>query len=420
MKPLGLICLALGVAAAAAAEPGPPNRPAVDLTHFEPNLPLVFLQTTQQIVANLKVPCQVRLVPPGRAAAPNPAALPALIRFHGATSQGYPKKSFGLTLAAPARWLGLPARSHWVLNAAAVDRSLMRHKLSFDLFRSLPAAGGQRYAAASRFVEVNLNGRYHGVYLLMQRVDRALLELRDFDTNAASQACIYKAVDHSADFSQPGHAGYEQRFPDPALGEYWGPLDEFDRFVSGVAEGDFFAAQTGIGTRLDLACALDFHLLLLLTSNMDGNDKNFIFARNAPTAARPQPRFIFVPWDYDATFGRNWEASRVDPTAWLSNPLLDRLLGDPAYRQRFAARWRELRAREFSVANLRHRIDENARTLGPAVERNAARWEQPEGAPPNRQSFDEDLRQMKEWVAARTQWLDAEIARRAGAAATGR
>lgn len=417
---LHLLMLALMATTVSAAEAVPPNRASVVLTNFEPNLPVIFLQTTQRITSEVKVPCTARTMLPQGLEPGNTGALTGLIRFHGASSQGYPKKSFGLTLDGPVRWLGMRESQHWVLNAAFVDRSLMRHKLSYDLFRSLSGEGGRRYAADSRFVEVNLNGRYHGAYLLMERVDRALLELRRFDSNAASQACLYKAVDHAANFGHPGRAGYEQREPDPSAREYWGPLEEFNRFVSRAKDGDFFQMETGIASRLDLDNVIDFHLLVLLTSNMDGNDKNFILARNAATPAAPSPRFFFVPWDYDATFGRNWEASRVATTAWLSNHLFDRLQSDYAYRQKFAVRWRRLRAREFSLANLGRMIDENVRTLGAAVLRNATRWKTLDGPYPDRLTFEEDVLQMKEWITARTQWLDAEIARRGGVPATGR
>ena len=201
---------------------------------------------------------------------------------------------------------------------------------------------------------------------------------------------------------------------------YWAPLEELNRFVSGAKDRDFFDPEEGIGSRLDLACVMDLHLLVLLTSNIDGFDKNLMLARDASTAAVPKPRFFFVPWDYDATFGRNWEGSRVSPTKWLSNSLFDRLLGSPGYRQQFAARWKQLRAREFSVANIERLIDENARTLGDAVKRNASRWQTLERSYGNRLSFEEDLRQMKEWVAARTRWLEAEVAQRTGVSATGR
>ena len=422
MKTSGLLflTLALMTVTVPATEPVQTNRSQTVLTNFEPNLPVIFLQTTQRIASDVKVPCTVRTVFPQGLESGNTGALTGLIRFHCASSQGYPKKSFGLTLDGPVRWLGMRESQHWVLNAAFVDRSLMRHKLSYDLFRALSGKGGRRYAADSRFVEVNLNGRYHGAYLLMERADRALLELRRFDSNAASQACLYKAVDHAANFGHAGRAGYEQREPDPSAREYWGPLEEFNRYVSRAKEVDFFQPETGIGSRLDLDNVIDFHLCLLLTSNMDGNDKNFILARNAATTAAPNPRFFFVPWDYDATFGRNWEASRVDPTAWLSIHLFDRLQSDQAYRQKFAARWRQLRTREFSLANLGRMIDENVRTLGAAVPRNATRWKTLDGPYPDRLTFDEDVQQMKKWIVARTQWLDAEIDRRGSVPAPGR
>ena len=422
MKKFGSIFLALTLAAgvASAAELTQTNRPVVNDTNFEPNLPILFLQTTQRIPSEVKVPCGVGMVLPSEAKSGKTNTLPGLVRIHGASSQRYAKKSLGLSLDAPMRWLGLRESRSWVLNAAFVDRSLMRHKLSYDLFRSLSVSNAPRFASASRFVEVNLNGRYHGVFLLMERVDRALLELRRYDSNAASQACIYKAVDHAANFSQPGHPGYEQREPEPEVREYWGPMDEFNQFVSSATDTDFFHPETGVASRLDVDNAMDFHLLVLLTSNMDGIDKNFIIARDAPTPATPKPRFFFAPWDYDATFGRNWEASRVEPTAWQSNHLLDRLLSHQDYRKKFAARWQQLRNHQFSITNIERLMDENARTLGSAVRRNEARWKTLTGPYPDRLTFEGDLKEMKEWTAARLESLDQEITRRCRVPAAGR
>ncbi len=376
------------------------------------NLPVLHLDAKEPIVSERKVACTARLIlPPG--ATGGVEAVDGVVRVHGGSSQGYEKKSYGLTLEAPAQWLGMRKSTQWVLNAAFVDRSLMRHKLSYDLFRSLSSVDGKRYAVASRFVEVQLNDRYNGAYLLMERVDRALLDLRSYDGDAPSHACIYKAVDHAANFFQPGHEGYEQREPDAAAKAYWEPLDDFNRFVSSAPDADFRDPEKGIATRLDIDNAIDFQLLVLLTSNLDGITKNFVLARDAmlPDAPVP-PRFFFAPWDYDATFGRNWDASRVGAEAWLSNGLFERLHGDAGFRKRFAARWKQLREREFSVAAIHRLMDDNARELGAAAQRNAARWRTLDGPYPDRLSFEEDLAQMKEWVAARVKWLDEEIARR--------
>ena len=396
-----------------AAEQANAATPAVvSLTNFTPNLPIIFLQATQQIVSEQKVPCRVRMVLPNESVAASAGALSGLVRIHGASSQMYPKKSFSLTLDAPVPWLGMRESTQWVLMAAFVDRSLMRHKLSYDLFRSLSVSNAPRFATASRFIEVNLNGRYHGAYLLMERVDRAMLQLRRYDSNAPHHAVIYKAEDHVANFDRLGHAGWEQREPDILTGEYWGPLDRFNRFVSTTKDPEFFDLAKGIPARLDLDNAIDFHLLVLLTSNMDGIDKNLMLARDEPPTNAPVPRFFFVPWDYDATFGRNWNAARVSPNEWLSNHLFNRLLGEANYRQRFATRWKQLREREFSVATIHRMIDDNARTLGEAAKRNETRWRTLTGPYPDRLGFEEDLVQMKEWVVARTKWLDGEIERR--------
>jgi spore coat protein CotH len=330
--------------------------------------------------------------------------LTGLIRIHGASSQVYPKKSFGITLDRPVQWLGMKESAQWVLNAAFVDRSLMRHKLSYDLFRSLSRTNAPRFAAASRFVEVNLNGKYQGVYLLMERVDRGMMGLMRYDPNASEHACIYKAEDHCANFDRLGHDGYEQREPDPLTRAYWGPLDRFNKFVSTTSDQEFFNPANGIAPQLDLENTIDFHLLVLVTSNMDGFDKNLLLARDAPQTNGPPPRFFFVPWDYDATFGQNWHGAPFKPSAWLTNHLFERLLSDSAYRKNFAARWKQLRQREFSLPTIYAMIDENARTLGAAAERNQVRWE---GRP-----FQEEIARMKPWLEQRVKWLDQEIQRR--------
>lgn len=390
------------------------SAPSID---FIPNLPLILINTTNQIGGEVKSTCDIRVVTPGE---PVPvltnhaSAIPASIRYHGATSQQYPKKSFALTLQKAAPMLDLRTNSSWVLNAAFIDRSLMRHKLSYDLFRSLSATNAPRHAVASRFVEVFLNGRYRGVYLLMERVDRELLGLAPWRTNETHHSSIYKAEDHAANFSQPGHGGYEQREPDPAKhGEYWRPIDDLNRFISRTQQQEFFHPTSGIASRLDLANAIDFHLLVLFTCNIDGITKNFLIARDAPSPSNAQPRFTFVPWDYDGTFGRDWNATRVEDQRWLSNHLFDRLLSHPLYRQQMHTRWQTLRRGPFATETLHAAIDANARTLGPAAERNARRWTSANNFYPDTATFESDLDLMKGWIRSRGEWLDAQLQRRA-------
>ena len=395
----------------------PTNASATARIGWETNLPVLSLQITNPVNSETKVPCVLRVdLPPGQAWA-HTNVLTSGVRIHGASSRAYPKKSYGLTLDEPAPLLGFPASAHWILNAAYIDRSLMRHKLAYDLFRSLGGPGTNRFAAGSRFVEVNVNGKYNGVYLLMQRVDKQLMGLRSYQSNDTVHACIYKAVDHAANFSMPGHGGYEQRDPDPTTRPYWDPLDEFNRFVSRATAEEFSDPQTGIAARLDLDNAIDFHLLVLLAGNGDGITKNFFLAREGQATGPAKQRFSFAPWDYDGSLGRSWDTSRVPPSIWLSNHLFERLRQVPAYREKFVARWTHLSDHQFSMATVQGLIDVDARTLGEAARRNASRWPA-KGWPYHDQlTFDDDLAQMKEWVKARVEWMDGHINRNFGAQA---
>lgn len=129
-----------------------------------PSLPVIELSASQDISSEAKISCTVRWIPSptGVDRTENTKLLNGKIRIHGASAQSYEKKSLALSLDSPTRWLGLTSGRQWVLNAAYVDCSLMRHKLSYDLFQSLSSDGVRRHAASSRFVELRLNGQYHG------------------------------------------------------------------------------------------------------------------------------------------------------------------------------------------------------------------------------------------------------------------
>jgi spore coat protein H len=373
---------------------------------FEPNIPVVFVETPKPLQIGRVEKGSVRVVYPKGNQEHDTEKLAAELKYRGAVSLSYEKKSMAFELDSEKALAGMPERTHWILNAAFVDRSMMRHKLAYDLYAKMSEAGAPRFAAGSRFVEVFQNGDYRGAYLLTERVDRKLLKLRKFNKADEHHACIYKVIDHTPVFDMNGHSNYEQHEPNPRTNSYWAPLDEINRFCHSASESAFWDANTGIATRVDLADAIDFHLHLLMVSNTDGPDKNFIVARDGVQKGKA-PRFFFVPWDCDATFGRAWHGGRDGYQHWQSNHLFDRLLKDASYRKQFVTRWRLLRHKQFSTAAIHTMIDENVKELGAAAQRNAKRWGQSKrGDPPN---FEQDLAEMKDWVAKRGAWLDSRI-----------
>src|SRR5687768_2321825 len=94
------------------------------------------------------------------------------IETRGQSSQQFPKKSFAIELRdargedRKAPLLGMPADGDWVLYAPYNDKTLMRNVVAYRTARWMG-----RYAARMRFVRLRLNGRAHGVYVLMEKLE---------------------------------------------------------------------------------------------------------------------------------------------------------------------------------------------------------------------------------------------------------
>ena len=61
----------------------------------------------------------------------------ARAKFRGEWSQIYPKKSYTINLQSDPQLRALPEDNDWILSASYIDKSMMRHTYSFDLFRAM-------------------------------------------------------------------------------------------------------------------------------------------------------------------------------------------------------------------------------------------------------------------------------------------
>ena len=377
--------------------------------NYNPNLPILYIESKDKIMGNLEVPCTAKMLCPEGFEHFNTNLLSGRIKIRGRISRGYPKKSYALELDQSIRLLNMRKDDDWILNSAYIDRSLIRHKLSFDLFKSLSSKEKKRFAVESRFIEVYINGTYRGVYLLMERVDAKLVKLKKYSREDAYHSCIYKAVNHAANFEGTRHRGYTQKEPKRTVQIYWKPLDKFNRFVLSSTEEEFFHPETVIQFRLDIENAIDFHLLVLVTSNYDGITKNFYFSRDGQQSGPLRKRFFFTPWDYDGTFGRNWNSTITRHSDWLSNNLFTQLLSSETYRKQFIARWNYLHKRQFSVKAIHSLIDQYVLALGKSARRNFIRWPANAYIYADKVSFEDDIAHIKSWTEYRINWLHQEI-----------
>src|SRR6056300_504225 len=104
------------------------------------------------------------------------------IEYRGSTSYRLSdKKSYGVETwdetgnDLSVEVLGMPSEEDWILMGQVFrastntlfDTTFLFHRLGYELFRSMG-----NYAARSRFVELEINDQYLGIYLLMEKLKR--------------------------------------------------------------------------------------------------------------------------------------------------------------------------------------------------------------------------------------------------------
>lgn len=98
------------------------------------------------------------------------------IKVRGNTTAGAPKKPWNIKLSGKKSILGMEKGKKWCLLANSFDKSLMRNSLVYDF----GLQNGVTYTSQSRFVDIYINGKYNGNYLITEAVE-AKTERVDID-----------------------------------------------------------------------------------------------------------------------------------------------------------------------------------------------------------------------------------------------
>ena len=342
------------------------------------------------------------------------------IELRGQSSQRFPKQSWGLELRdrkgdnRNAALLGMPADDDWVLYAGYNDKTLMRNVLAYATARRL---GG--YAARTRFVEVRLDGRYHGVYVLMEKP-----KLHEDRIDLAEPAQLiewtfsWQARKKGRFFRLP-ESGYFLLFEDPEREDLGRRERAGVRASLAAAEralyGDGFRdPRTGWRAHVDARAAVDYLLVNELFKNQDAFHASTYLARGEGGRWRLGP-----VWDFDIAMGNSdygpsamLEGSMLEERAWAS-----RLYRDPAFVDALVARWEALRARGLRRDLLRSVGAHAARLQASgAAARNFARWpvlgvriwpNPPEAV--TRTTYASEVDALRSWLVQRIAWMDAHV-----------
>jgi len=314
------------------------------------------------------------------------------IAYRGSHIRDLSKKSYQVSFYKPKTFRG---SKHIHLNAEFKDPSLIRNKLSFDFFAELGVLSPE-----SRHIFLIQNARAEGVYLEIESVDENFLIRRDLPKGS-----IFYAVDGDANFSLMSdldketkrslRLGYERKVGTPEDDFY---LQEFIFNINTFSKSEF---EKEIHKFVDIDKYLRWVAGVIFTSNYDGFVHNYALYRNSETCL-----FEIIPWDYDATWGRdvNGKMMESDYVPYDGfNTLTARLLYVDTFRKQYQRLLKEIMEQQFTVGHMIPKAEKLTQLIRPYVLKDPYKKQDID-------KFDQELSVITKYIEERRKYLSRKLA----------
>ncbi len=360
------------------------------------------------------------------------------IELRGSSSLFFPKNNYAIEtkdafgMDMDTSFLGFPREEDWILHGPFSDKTLMRNVLTMHLGRSMG-----KYASRTRYVELVLNGIYHGVYVLMEkikrddaRVDVARLKEVDIAGDEVTGGYIFKV-----DRGEPAWISNFNMWNNPweklpyvlvypklediqpeQLDYIQSNVDSFERAVNSAF---YEYGGKSYDEYIDVNSFAEHFLLSELGKNVDAYRlSSYMYKKKDSDGGKiyAGPIWDFNLAFYNADYGEAWT-----PDGWMyyisqagAEPVWwNRLFLKPEFRDIINCRWQALREGPFHLDSIYAFIDEQSELLGDAIDRNFERWDiLDEYIWPNPEvsgSYEGEIENMKEWIADRIAWMDENM-----------
>ena len=372
------------------------------------------------------------------------------IEIRGSSSQYFPKKSYGFETWDEAgedldvSLAGYPEEEDWILYGPFSDKSLIRNVLIYRLSNLVG-----RYATKTSFYNLQINGVFLGLYVLMEKIkrDKNRVNISKNRSDDISGGYIIKIdkitgdgdtlnekIAFMSEYTKDGVKGinknvhflYEYPKNRDISNEQKNYIQAYMRdFEDAIASENFTSESDGYKKYIDVDSFIDFFILNEITRNVDAYRISTFMHKDINEKLKMGPI-----WDFNIAFGNADYCEGGLTTGWAykfneacpADGMLvpfwwDRLMQDPNFTQALEKRWTSLRLNELSNSSIMGIIDELVGELedSDAITQNFGKWLilgtyiWPNNFVGNRHS--EEITYLKEWIEDRLSWMDQEISK---------
>lgn len=319
----------------------------LDSVVFGTNVPTVYIATDPPVydITSKKDYLEAVVRVDGYGTVPDMDSTAVKIRGRGNSTWGFPKKPYRLKFSKKQSMCGLGKAKNFVLIANYLDPTHMKNTVAFKIASLL----GMPYTNHSETVNVWLNGRYVGVYMLSEKVginsgsvdiDEAtgiMWELdQSFDEDYKFESEVYGLPVMVKDPDPADVVDSEAGETEDEWLERW--RDDFEKMEAAVVEGR-------AGDVIDMRSAACYMLVNLLCGNGEVEwPKSVYFYKE-----NKEDKYVMGPvWDFDWAFGMEHEVD--DPLMGGTRPgfvFMKAMVDSPDFQQAFEEVWHEFKTRHY-------------------------------------------------------------------------
>ncbi len=318
------------------------------------------------------------------------------------------KKPYRIKLKKKKQIMNNPANAkNWNLIANDLDNTLMRNALGFEISKKV----GMPFTSSARFVDLVLNNRYVGNYLLTDHIqvhpDRVAVEEQPIDAVGlpAITGGYLIEVDGfatSEPFWYRTNAGIPITIKSPddkvLSTEQYNYIKNFtQRFENALFSPNFTDPVRGYRSLVDEASLINWYIACELMGNPDSFWSTYIYKY------KDIDKFYFGPlWDFDLAFNndsRLGDATRKlmrehahEPKTWITQ-----MWKDDWFKKAVSDRWKQIIADGTLTSSLLKYIDDTKRLTSASVQRNNTLW--------NKTGYETSVLSLKTYVQQRIAFL---------------
>ncbi len=359
------------------------------------------------------------------------------IRVRGRSSRNFAKSSYAIKLVngdgtnRDEEVLGMDAHHDWVLYGPYLDKTYLRNYMFYNI-----AGEMMSYSPNVRYCEVVLNGEYAGLYVMTESITagkngaRLPLEVNKkqhsytgyllrLNTELKNVEILTEKADKTIEpftsYTYRQLSDVEIMYPSPSkLTEKMKReiILDFSAFEKALYSYDFDDDSYGYKALIDVESFIDALLITEITKNYDfGAFSTYVYKGIDDV-------FRICVWDFNNSCSNFKDAEhRTDGFDSVDVVWYEMLTKDEDFIERLIKRYRIIREGVFSDGYLDGCIDSIVDYLGPAIERDRARWADtyadghgllydPERNPA---TYEEAVEQLKTFLRDRLAWMDENI-----------